>query len=45
LDAAIAAFAGTRAVIVDVTYNRGGYDSVSRRAAGRFAESERLAYT
>ena len=44
LDAAIAAFAGTRAVIVDVTYNRGGYDSVSRRAAGRFAESERLAY-
>jgi carboxyl-terminal processing protease len=45
LDAAIAAFAGTRAVIVDVTYNRGGYDSVSRRAAGRFAESEQLAYT
>jgi carboxyl-terminal processing protease len=45
LDEAIAAFAGTRAVIVDVTYNLGGYDSVSRHVAGRFADRRRLAYT
>ena len=45
LDNAIAAFAGTRAVIVDVTYNLGGYDGVSRIVASRFADEQRLAYT
>ncbi len=45
LDEAIAAFAGTRALVLDVTYNLGGYDSVSRHIAGRFADRRRLAYT
>ena len=45
LDEALAAFAGTRAVIVDVSYNLGGYDGVSRIAAAKFADQQRLAYT
>jgi carboxyl-terminal processing protease len=45
LDEAIAAFQGARAVIVDVNYNLGGYDSVSQYVAGRFADSRKLAYT
>lgn len=44
LDQAMTAFAGTRAVIVDASNNRGGYDAVSRRIAGRFAYQPRLAY-
>jgi len=44
LEEALAAFAGTRAVIVDVSNNRGGYDSISRRIAGRFADRPRPAY-
>lgn len=44
LDEAMAAFAGTRAVIVDVSNNRGGFDVVSRRIAGRFADRPRVAY-
>lgn len=43
LDEAMAAFAGARAVVVDVSNNRGGYDLVSRRIAGRFADRPRLA--
>ena len=44
-DEALGAFQGARAVIVDVSNNRGGYDSVSLRLAGRFASERRLAYT
>ena len=44
LDEAMAAFAGTRAVIVDVSNNRGGYDAVSRRIAARFTDRPRTAY-
>ena len=44
LDEAMAAFAGTRVVVVDVSNNRGGYDSVSRRIAARFADRPRVAY-
>ena len=45
LDQAIAAFAGARAVIVDVSYNLGGYDSVAQHVAARFADRRRLAFT
>ncbi len=45
LDEALGAFQGARAVIVDVSNNRGGYDGVSLRLAGRFASERRLAYT
>uniref|UniRef100_UPI0025DF2979 S41 family peptidase n=1 Tax=uncultured Caulobacter sp. TaxID=158749 RepID=UPI0025DF2979 len=45
LDEAIAAFAGAKAVIVDVSNNRGGYDTISARVAGRFAETSHLAYS
>jgi carboxyl-terminal processing protease len=45
LDEALAAFNGARAVIVDVSYNLGGHDGVSRLAAARFADARRLAYT
>ena len=45
LDEAIAAFEGARAVIVDVSYNLGGYDRVAQHIAGRFADGRRLAYT
>jgi carboxyl-terminal processing protease len=44
LDEAMVAFAGARAVIVDVSNNRGGYDLVSRRIAGRFADRPRFAW-
>lgn len=37
LDAALAAFRGLPGVIVDVTDNRGGYDAIGLRIAGRFA--------
>ena len=45
MDEAIAAFQGARAVIVDVSYNLGGYDSVSQYVASRFADTRKLAYT
>jgi carboxyl-terminal processing protease len=45
LDEAMAAFAGARAVIVDVSNNRGGYDTISQRIASRFAEQPVLAYS
>lgn len=45
LDEALAAFAGAKAVIVDVSNNRGGYDTISQRVAGRFADQPRLAYS
>ena len=45
LDDALEAFAGAKAVIVDVSNNRGGYDSVSLRIAGRFADRARLAWS
>jgi carboxyl-terminal processing protease len=45
LDQAFVAFKGTRAVIVDITNNRGGYDSLGQQIAGRFADRRRLAYT
>lgn len=44
LDEAMAAFAGAKAVIVDISNNRGGYDTVSARVAARFADQSRLAY-
>lgn len=45
LDEAMAAFVGAKAVIVDVSNNRGGYDGISRRIAGRFTDQPRLAYS
>jgi len=45
LDEALAAFAGAKAVIVDVSNNRGGYDTISARVAARFADQSRLAYS
>lgn len=45
LDQAMTAFNGARAVIVDVSNNRGGYDAVSRLIASRFADRSRVAYT
>lgn len=44
LDEAMAGFAHARAVVVDVSNNRGGYDSVSRHIAARFAEGSHRAY-
>jgi carboxyl-terminal processing protease len=45
LDDALDAFAGAKAVIVDVSNNRGGYDSLGLRIAGRFADHARLAWS
>ena len=45
LDEALAAFAGAKAVIVDVSNNRGGFDTISLRLAGRFADRARLAWS
>jgi carboxyl-terminal processing protease len=45
LDAAMAAFTGARAVIVDISANDGGFDWLAQRIAGRFADRPRLAYT
>lgn len=45
LDEALPAFQGAKAVIVDVSNNRGGYDAIARALAGRFAGERRLAYT
>jgi carboxyl-terminal processing protease len=45
LDEAMTAFQGARAVIVDISNNDGGFDSVAQRIAGRFAERPALAYS
>jgi carboxyl-terminal processing protease len=45
LDRAMAMFAGASAVIVDVSLNDGGFDTVARRIAGRFAAERTLAYS
>jgi len=45
LDEAITAFSGAKAVIVDVSNNRGGYDDISRAIAERFATRRALAFT
>ncbi|WP_164016492.1 S41 family peptidase [Pyxidicoccus trucidator] len=45
LDEALTSFQGARAVIVDVSNNRGGHDAVARDIAARFAEARHLAYT
>lgn len=45
LDEALTAFAGAKAVIVDVSNNRGGYDTISRAIAGRFTDQPRVAYS
>lgn len=42
---AINSFEGADAVIVDLSNNRGGYDAISRRIAGYFAEAPFVAYT
>lgn len=44
LDEAMAAFAGAKAVIVDVSNNRGGYDTIGQHIAARFAAQPRAAY-
>jgi carboxyl-terminal processing protease len=45
LDEAMTAFQGARAVIVDISNNDGGFDSVAQHIAGRFADRPHLAYT
>jgi len=45
LDAALTAFKDTRAIVVDVSANAGGYGIVSGDIAGRFADRKRLAFT
>ena len=45
LDEAVAAFKDARAVIVDVSYNLGGYEGIAQHAAARFADARRLACT
>ena len=45
LDEALAAFQGLPGVIVDVSNNRGGYDAISLRIAGRFADGRHLAFS
>jgi carboxyl-terminal processing protease len=45
LDDTMAAFKDARAVIVDISNNDGGFDSLAQRIAGRFADHPRLAYT
>jgi len=44
-DQAFAAFAGARAVIVDVSSNTGGSDAFALHVANRFADRRRLAFT
>ena len=45
LDEALTDFRGLPGVIVDVTNNRGGYDGISLRIAGRFARHRTLAFS
>jgi len=44
LDQAMTAFRGARAIIVDLSNNRGGYDGLAQHIAGRFADERKLAY-
>ncbi|MCP3143198.1 S41 family peptidase [Pyxidicoccus xibeiensis] len=44
LDEALTSFQGARAVIVDVSNNRGGHDRVARELASRFTDGRHLAY-
>ncbi len=44
LDEALAAFRGLPGVIVDVSNNRGGYDAIGLRIAGRFADRRTFAF-
>jgi carboxyl-terminal processing protease len=45
LDRALEGLTPARAIILDVTQNRGGDDRVARVIASRFADKKRLAYT
>jgi carboxyl-terminal processing protease len=45
MDRAISALADTRAMIVDIAGNNGGYDEVSAEVASRFADARRAAFT
>jgi carboxyl-terminal processing protease len=45
MDAVMTYFATTKAVIVDVSVNDGGYDSVARKIASHFAAKKTLAYS
>ncbi len=45
MDRAIAGLANTKAIIVDVAVNDGGYDLVSAEIAGSFADQRRPAFT
>lgn len=45
LDRVMNDFTGCRAVVVDVSNNRGGYDTVSRALAARFARRPFVAYS
>ncbi len=42
MDKAIRLFANATAVILDLSNNRGGYDSIGRRIVGRFARSKKI---
>jgi carboxyl-terminal processing protease len=44
LDAVMAEFVGARAVILDISNNDGGFDSLAQHIAGRFADNTYLAY-
>lgn len=47
MDKALAKFdkAGAKAVIIDLSTNLGGYDFISRKIAGRFADKKRFIYS
>ncbi|QRK10899.1 S41 family peptidase [Archangium violaceum] len=45
MDEALAALADKEALVIDVRFNIGGYDSTSLAIASRFADRERLAFT
>lgn len=44
IDGVIEKLASNKAIIIDMRYNQGGFDWVSRMLAGRFADRQRLAY-
>jgi carboxyl-terminal processing protease len=45
LDEAFAEFSGKKAVILDLSNNRGGYDEIARRLAARFTDTSFHAYS
>jgi carboxyl-terminal processing protease len=45
MDSALQAMASSKAIIVDIAVNDGGYDLVSAEVAGSFADMRRLAFT